>query len=376
MTKAICMILLCSVGWLELEVQNVEVSGSRIALPEGNVLGAAFYDDKGVFFVQQSVLSTEVGVRGIRFHRQLSSWDTKNRSTISTRSFDKAPDGASVYPCGRVETSAKLHRVFLCSAGTHVEVLNPDNLNTVGTMAQRDDQSINDFAVDELRSRLLVLASRRDGSIHLSAYSLLNGDKQQEAVLPATNTGKMSLAFAQKTGQIGIAVEITSRSGAKADIYSCVDELSLACTRVAQVDAVSQMSFLGRQILVAISTFADDKKDCVLTVDPPTRSVSREYCSPSTGVHYAVGVVNNRYVVAFTGISKRKWLSEENKSVASSFSVWRAENPKVAATVQDSTDYGAFQNEIRIVASRTEPLFIAYQRVSNVLCLYSIADHN
>ena len=54
-------------------------------------------------------------------------------------------------------------------------------------MAQQDDQYIGDFAIDDLRSRLLVLASRRDGSIRLTAYSLLNGDKQREAVLLATN---------------------------------------------------------------------------------------------------------------------------------------------------------------------------------------------
>jgi hypothetical protein len=128
-------------------------------------------------------------------------------------------------------------------------------------------------------------------------------------------------------------------------------------------------------MLVAISTFADNKKDCVLTVDPTTRLVSREYCSP-IGVHYAVGVVNKRYVVAFTGVGKRNWFSEENKSVASSFSAWRAEISQVAAVAKDAADYGAFQNEIRIVASSTEPLFIAYQRVSNMLCLYSIADTN
>ena len=56
--------------------------------------------------------------------------------------------------------------------------------------------------------------------------------------------------------------------------------------------------------------------------------------------------------------------------------MWRAENSQVAAVAKDPTNYGAFQNEIRLVASETEPIFIAYQRVSNVLCLYSIVDHN
>ena len=48
-----------------------------------------------------------------------------------------------------------------------------------------------------------------------------------------------------------------------------------------------------------------------------------------------MGVVDKRYVVAFTGISKRKWFSEDDKSVAASFSVWRAEIPQVATVAKD-----------------------------------------
>ena len=352
----------------------MEVSGSRITLSDGNVLGATFYEGKGLFFVQQSVLSTETGVRGIRFHRQLSSWNIKSRSMVLTRAFDKAPEGASVFPCGRVEVSAKLHRIFLCSAVSHIEVIDPDNLNTVGTMAQGEGQNINDFAVDDLHDRLLVLASRSDGTIYFTVYSLLTGNKQQVAFLPATNGRRMSLGYAPQTGQIGIAIEVGGRTEGKADIYACSAESSLVCTNIAQADAVSQISFLGRQMLVATSTFADNKKDCIMAVDLMTRAISRKYCSPSTGVHYAVGVVDNRYVVAFTGVSKRTWFGEENKSISSTFSVWRDGTSQVVAIAKDPINYGAFQNEMRVVASSTEPLFIAYQRISNVLYLFSITE--
>jgi hypothetical protein len=374
--KTVGLVLLCLTICLRAGAQSMEVSGSRVPLAEGNVLGAAFYEDKGMFIVQQSVLSTENGGLVIRFHRQLSSWNLKNHSMITRRVFEEAPQEASAYPCGRVETSARMHRVFLCSAGSYLEAIDPDTLGTVGTVAEVDNQHINDFAVDDLRARLLVLASWRDGSIRLTAYSLLNGDKQQEAVLPITNAKRMSLTFAPQIGLVGIAVDADSRSGGKADIYVCATDKTFGCANVTRIDPVSQISFLGQQLLVATSTFADNKNECILTVDPTARSVSHKYCSPSTGVHYAVGVVNKRYVVAFTGISRRKWFSEENKSVASSFSVWRTEIPQVAAVAKDPADYGAFQDEIRIVGSSTEPLFIAYQRVSSTLSLYSITVSN
>jgi hypothetical protein len=71
MNKTVCIFFLCLTAWLCVEGQKIEVRGSKVTLPEGNVLGAAFYEDKGMFFVQQSVLSTENGGMVIRSHRQL-----------------------------------------------------------------------------------------------------------------------------------------------------------------------------------------------------------------------------------------------------------------------------------------------------------------
>ena len=359
-----------------VEAQRIEVNGAKVPLPDGNVLGVALDEGQGMFFVQQSVLSPGANGRGISSRLQITSWGLQNHSLIKQRTFPEAAAGASAFPCDRVEASAESRRVYVCSAGSRLDIIDPNSLTTVGTMAQADGQAITDFAVDDAHGRVLVLSAQRDGSIHLASYSLQKGEKQQDAVVSTANSTRMSLAVAPRTGQIGISLDVPNRAGNKADIYTCTDSPDLVCSKIAETDAVSQMSFLGRQMLVATSIFADNKKDCILTVDPMTRAVSREYCSPSTGVHYAVGVADKAYVIGFTGISKRNWFSEENKSVASSFSIWRAENPQAAAVAKDPTDYGAFQNEIRVVASSTRPIFIAYQRVSNLLCLYSIVDRN
>ena len=164
MVRLIYTLFLCVTAWGGLRASSVQVSGSKIALSEGNVLGAAFYDEKGIFLVQQSVLSTEKGGLVIRFHRQLSSWNVKDHSPVAKRAFEESPHGASPYPCGRIGSSPKLRRMFLCSAGSYVEVIDPETLATLGRMAQRGDQSISDIAVDDHRNRLFVLASRSDGS--------------------------------------------------------------------------------------------------------------------------------------------------------------------------------------------------------------------
>jgi len=372
--KFLSVTLLCTICWFDVKAQDLKVSGSQLSLPEGNVLGAAFDESAGKLIVQQDVLTTENQGLVIRAHRELSSWDLKTGSVITTQALDDNQGERSAYPCGRVETSAKLRRALICSAGSYLELIDTDNLHIVGKIAQQSAEYIRDFAVDDLRSRLFVLTSAEGDSVRLTGYSLLNGSKEHETVLPVAKANGISLAIAPQSGQIGIAVNVTSHSGSKSNIFSCVDDTSFTCTTIAQIEPVSQISFLGRRILIALSTFADNKKDCLLAVDPASRSVTREYCSEPTGVHYALGVVKNRYVVAFTGISRRKWLSEENLSVTSSFSVWRLENSRVAAVAQRSTNYGSFQNELRVAASATESLFVAYQRVSNVLWLYSIED--
>jgi hypothetical protein len=376
MRKLLIIVLLLTGVPPHAAAQEMVVSGSKLVLPKGGVIGAAFYEQRGLFYVQQAVASTDNGDLETRLRPQLSSWGIKSRSMLAKRQFDLLPAGYHYYPCGRVEASAKSNQILTCSAETHIEILEPDNLNTVGKIAYNVNQYILDFALDDARSRVVVLSSRDDASMRLTAYSMPGGAQQQETVIPSTSAGSagVRLALDSATGQVAVAVNRQARFSPKADIYICGAESTFGCKPLAKMDWASQMSFLGRQLLVAVNIFADRKKDCVVTIDPTTRSVSHDYCSPATGVHYAVGVVEKMYVVGFTGVSKRNWLSEEDSSASTSFSVWRAENSRVAAVTKDPTDYGSFQNTISIVASNLEPLFITYSKTSNVFYLYSIID--
>jgi len=372
--KRICILCFFFATCLSMEGWSMEVSGSRIPLPDSDgddVIGAVFYEDKEMFFVQKLIFTTENNGLVIHFDRQLSSWSLTNRSMITERIFDRTSNQTN-YPCRRVEKSVKLNRVLLCSAESYLEVVDPDNLVTVGTLARSDGQTIKDFAVDDLRDRIIVLSTQKDNAIYLSSYSLSKGEKQKEMTLPSTNfTSMMSLAIAPATGEIGIAVNVIHRNRDNADIYICTDSSNLACEKTAQTHVAGQIGFLERQLLVVTSNFADNKKDCILAVDIMTRQVSRAYCSP-TGVHYALGVVAGKYVVGFTGVSKRNWFTEENRSVSSSFSVWKAGVSQVSAVVKDPNDYGSFQALLRVVGCNTQPVFITYR--SNMLYLYSIRE--
>jgi hypothetical protein len=370
--------------------QDLQVRGSEVQLPPGDILGSAFYEDMGMFFVQQDFRPTDNGGLILRSHRQLSSWNIESHAMITKRVIDEIPFGA--FPCGRIQISTTSHLVYLCSAESHLEILAPDTLETVGTMAHEEGQTIVDFAIDDPHDRVLVLSARNDGSIILTIYSRSKEREQQETVLIDANsshdflTGRNDLVSVSRSGQIGIYLDgqrgfIKSTPG----IYMCKDTPDLSCVKASDDDRTSwvqEMSFLGQDILVASSKLADDRWDCISSVSPGYKysmmrplsfGASRKYCSP-TGVHYAVGVVEDKCVVGFTGVDKVDFFSGFDKPVSSSFSVWRAGTSKVAAVVKIPTVYG-IQSAFRIVASNTEPLFIAYHGMSNTLYMYSIADH-
>jgi hypothetical protein len=369
----LCVMLLAFGGWLQTVAPNIELRGFKLALPEGDVLGVGFDIPKDQFFVQQLVLSTAKNGRGILSSRQLSSWSLKNHSMLVKRILDLNPRHVDIFPCGRVEVSDKTNRILLCSSEGYLEVLDADTLDTVGNIAYRN-QYIYDFVVDELRRQVFVLSLRGDNSPHLTSYSLLDGGQQEEAVLPPTGGTRMALAIVGGTGQIAVAVDHHLRGGDKSDIYMCSSQPKLTCTNIALIDRISQFDLLGAELLAAKNTFADRKKDCLISLDLDTHLTSTKYCSPTTGVHYAVGVVDHKYVVAFTGIGKRLWWKEQNVTVENSFSIWSAGNPNIAAVAKDATDYGSAQSLVRIFASKVEPLFMVSVGEANVLYIYSIVD--
>jgi hypothetical protein len=362
----------------KLAAQNIELSGYKVALPEGNVLGVAFDEPKHMFFVQLLVLSTGQDGRTILSGRQVSSWDYKTHMMSGKRMLDTNPRHLDSYLCGRVEVWVKADKVLLCSPEGHLEVLDGRTLNTVGKIAYKNEQYIYDFVIDEERGRVFVLALvGTNRSPYLTSYSLSDGTQQDETKLPPTDGTIMKLILVPKTGKVAVVLDHYIHGPQKSDVYVCQSNGALDCTSVALIARVLQVDVLGDNLLGATDRPADRKNECLVSVDLNTHIVSsHEYCSPATGVHYAVGVADDNYVVGFTGTAKRVWWKEENLSEESSFSIWAAENPKVISVAKEPANFGSNQFGASVFASRTEPLFVAHVGNSTQLYVYSIITSN
>jgi hypothetical protein len=352
---------------------ELHLDSRKVPLLGGDVIGGAFDEADGTIVIQQSVISTENNGLVIRSHRVLTSWDLKTMSQIGSRDFELSPRSASAHPCGRVVSVPKAALIVICSAETHLELLDSKTLKTVRTIGTEVSQNIYDFAVDQERGLVFVVAYHDDHLVRVTSYSLGDGSQKSESVLVSSSTGGLKLAIDSKTGDVVATDVYEVAHHDRSHVYVCGGVLH-SCAITADVQPISEMGVLGRQLLFAVRSSANDKKDCIYGLKLGEKESSAEYCSASTGVRFAMGVVAGQYIAGFTGTSKTHIVSEETISKVSEIAVWRVENRSPAAYLSDPTDYGASQYQMRIVSSANSLNFLTFNLVTNAVYVYSIQD--
>lgn len=236
-TALLTLLLCCSLG-LSAAAQTLSVTGDKISLPDGDVIGAAFDADASTFVVQQSVISTENGGLVFRSHRLLTSWSITSHQQVSKREFPLSSAGSSTHPCGRVDVVSSLGRVYLCSSETRLDVLDAKTLRERAVVGGGIDQNIYDFAIDEQRSKIFVLSLRSDMSVRLATYALGNGSVLQEITLSQTPWSGAKLALEPRTGQLAVADSLASGHRYASSISLCESSAALTCSALGKVDPV------------------------------------------------------------------------------------------------------------------------------------------
>jgi hypothetical protein len=110
--------------------QSIQLQGSQLALPEGNVIGAAFDHDR--LFIQQSVLRAE-GPK-VRSERQILSWSVSSNTVVKTRTLTGSESVLPGNRCGNVQVDANLQRIFVCSSDSTLATLDSMSLQTMGSI--------------------------------------------------------------------------------------------------------------------------------------------------------------------------------------------------------------------------------------------------
>ena len=353
--------------------QKPSLASRKIPLSEGGVFGAAFSDSGDQILVEQDISST-VSHSAVLWQRVLSLWDANTMSSLATRNLNASPEAKPPGLCTRVSAVGP-NRFAVCGAQAGIDILDSKTLETVKTFSESPAETIYDFVVDQRRNLLFVLSYQGDGAVHLDAYSLADEVKRSAAILPsASPAGRLGLVLEPDSGDI-IAHDTYDEArwghSEKSHVYLCFGD-PLSCVTVASVAPISGMDVLGHRLLYAVQTWTTDKKDCIYELNLTTKQTTRPYCSPQTGVRFAVGVIEGQYIAGFTGYEKTDVFQEQRVVARSSVSVWSVENRNPVAVADDPTDYGISQSGMRISASRSKPEFLTYNPASNAVFVYSV----
>ncbi|HEY3738457.1 MAG TPA: hypothetical protein VGL53_01370 [Bryobacteraceae bacterium] len=358
--------------------QNISVTGWKVSLPAGRLSGATFYPEADRLLLQEEVFIGWGDDRTRLSFRRITAWSLKDHSDVARRDFHRDEAG-----CGHLEVVRSPDAIYICSPkGDGLEILDPKSLNSVGRFTVRPEGRILSFAVDKQRNRVAMFSYLRDASVSIAVYSLDAGALIGRATVAknAIYEGDIYIDYDADTGRAAVSQwHVAGRWTDAASITVCELSPELNCKDLGVSRAqLGQPALSGQQMLI-VGYNADiffTKRDCVEAINIETLTKNRKaYCSP-TGVHYTVGVVAKDYVVGFTGRERRHPVQEYTSSIQTSFSVWRRENPKVAAVVRDPTDYGDRQYMLQIIASRTAPMFLTYSSDvdNNAVWVYLIED--
>lgn len=346
------------------EGQTIQLKGSQLSLPAGNVIGAAFNHDQ--LILQQSVLTAQGGT--IRSQRRLLLIDAKSGTIIKTAMLPATNGSLVGNHCGDVAADPDLISVYVCSSAGTISVLNVETLRP--RISIDCEHRIETFGLDEVHHRLFVISQDPAGQ-YLTVFDATNGAKLESVTTSTGVIDSAQLAVNPHTQRLALAESVLKHSGYKTDIYACMYGEHLRCDPVTQTGQVSQIALSGNELLTASGLLNDDPHICLEQTNIVTKATSRPYCAPG-GVHYGVGALSDGYIVAYTGISKRLHFKEETKPLESSVSLWKIEDPQVAATASQQGQEGAFLGGARIASSGRGNEFLLFSNTSNIAVLYRL----
>ena len=278
-------------------------------------------------------------------------------------------------PCRRTLLGATSGQLYICSDRAYIRILDGRALTTIRTVQPKSEGMIRDFAIDESRDRLYLLADHADGASTLEELTISTGAKINEITLPDEMFAYNPLAYRSASNLLAVAFARTGGFGQKTDLVF-YDGLTLQVVkRVADFPRLDGLLFLGSQLLAAPGYLGYKKQECLLSIDLQTFEKNKEFCAPNTGVDFSVASVDNAYLIAATGINRPKLFSDVVDSVSSSLSVWSVETRKIVTTLPLPSGFTSALSGVTILGS-SGGCFVAYQSsgVSPIVIHACIAD--
>jgi len=353
--------------------QAPDIDRANFEVPGGSIFGAALSHDGTVFYAQQYL--SDGSVRGQHTVR-LSLWNIRDKVMLTSKSFPEAQHNQTI-PCRRTLLGASSGHLYVCSDRAYIRILDGRALTTIRTAQPHSEGTIRDFAIDEPRDRLYVLADHSNGAPSLEVLKISNGARINETALTDGMLAYSPLAYRPASSLLAVAFARTGGFGQKTDLVFYDGSTLQVVKRISGLPRIDGLLFFGSKLLAAPGYSGYKKQECIISVDLQTFTSEKDFCSPNTGVDFSVALVNKAYLIAATGINRPKLFSDIVESVSSSLSVWSVETRQLLATLPLPSGFTSAFSGVAILGS-AGGCFVAYQSagVSPVVISACIADQS
>ncbi len=355
--------------------QIPEISRADFEIPGGSIFGAALSKDGAVLYAQQ-YLSDDGAGAGRQHVVKISSWDIRRKAALVSKSFPES-QRSQTFPCRRTLFGTTSGHLYVCSDRTSIRILDSKELTTVGTLQYPSEGTVRDFAIDETRDRLYLLADHANGAATLEEMAISTGAKIKEVVLADSMLAYSPLAYRSASALLTVAFTRTGGFGQKTDLVFYDGSTLNTIRKVADLPRIDGLLFVGSRLLAAPGYGGFKKSECLLSFNLQTFESDSDFCAPKTGVDFSVASVDDTYLVAATGVNKPKLFSDTVESVSSSLSIWNIETRKLLTTLPLPTGFTSALAGVTILGN-SGGCFIAYQSsgVSPVVISACIAEHS
>jgi hypothetical protein len=353
--------------------QAPDINRADFEVPGGSIFGAALSHDGSVFYAQQYL--SDDGIGGANRHLvKLSSWNISGKVMLATKSFPEAQHSQTI-PCRRTLLGATSGHLYVCSDQAYIRILDGRALTTIRTVQTHSEGTIRDFAIDESRDRLYLLADHVNGVSTLEELTISTGARINETTLADAMLSYSPLAYRSASSLLAVAFARAGGFDQKADLVFYDGSTLQVVKRVSDFPRIDGLLFLGSKLLAAPGYLGYKKQECLFSIDLQTFERDKDFCAPNTGVDFSVASVDNTYLVAATGINRPKLFSDVVESVSSSLSVWSVETRKLLTTFPLPPGFTSALSGVTILGS-SGGCFVAYQSsgVSPVVITACIAD--
>jgi hypothetical protein len=355
--------------------QNPEISRTDFEIPGGSIFGATLSNSGSVMYAQQ-YLFDDYASAGRQRIVKISSWDIKGKALLASKSFPES-QRSQTFPCRRTLFGETSGHLYVCSDRTSVRILDGKELTILKAIQSSAEGTIRDFAIDEARDRIYILADHANGATTLEEMLISTGTKMNSVALVDSTLAYSPLAYRSASGLLTVAFTRTGGFGQKTDlIFYDVSTLNTV-RKVSDLPRIDGLAFVGSRLIAAPGYVGFKKNNCLISLDLQTFESTGDYCAPKTGVDFSVASVSNAYLVASTGVNKPKLFSDVIESVSSSLSIWSIETKKLLTSMTLPTGYTSALAGVTILGS-PGGCFVAYQSsgVSPVVISACIAEHS